>query len=202
MTASPVRPANNSAANASAAKAKASAAADRGGWNKATPELIIAAILVAAAALTGAAVAGWPGVVVVAAAAAVLALLVLRAAIPSSAAQTSRRAKDKQQARAIFGYGQRRFVVATSLTSRPLYESDLRPVLEHILAARLADGHGVNLYTDPEAARRAFCRTRADESLWPWIDPGQITNADERSRLRGGIPRQTLGRLITRLEQL
>jgi hypothetical protein len=132
----------------------------------------------------------------------VLALLVLRAAIPRSAAQTSRRAKDKQQARAISGYGQRRFIVATSLTSRPLYESDLRPVLEHILAARLADGHGVNLYTEPEAARRTFCRTRADESLWPWIDPGQITNADERSRLRGGIPRQTLGRLITRLEQL
>jgi hypothetical protein len=198
MTASPV---TNSAAKAKA-HASASAAAARGGWRKATPELIIAAILVAAAALAGAAVAGWPGVVVVAAAAAVLALLVLRAAIPGSAAQTSRRAKDKQHARAIFGYGQRRFVVATSLTSRPLYESDLRPVLEHILAARLADGHGVNLYTDSEAARRTFCRTRADESLWPWIDPGQITNADERSRLRGGIPRQTLGRLITRLEQL
>jgi hypothetical protein len=201
MTASPLRPPNNSAAKAKA-NANASTAAERGGWRAATPELIIAAILVAAAALAGAALSGWPGVVVVATAAAVLALLVLRAAFPRSAAQTSRRAKDKQQARAIFGYGQRRFIVATSLTSRPLYESDLRPVLEHILAARLADGHGVNLYTDPEAARRTFCRTRADESLWPWIDPGQITNADERSRLRGGIPRQTLGRLITRLEQL
>jgi hypothetical protein len=200
MTASPVRPANNSAAKA---KANANiAAADRGGWRMATPELIIAAILVAAAALAGGAVAGWPGVVVVATAAAALALLVLRVAIPRSAAQTSRRAKDKQQARAIFGYGQRRFIVATSLTSRPLYESDLRPVLEHILAARLADSHGVNLYTEPEAARRTFCRTRADESLWPWIDPGQIANADERSRLRGGISRLTLGRLITRLEQL
>ena len=131
-----------------------------------------------------------------------LALLVLRAALPRSAAQTSRRAKDKQTARAIFGYGQRRFIVATSLTSRPLYESDLRPVLEHILAARLAESHGVNLYTEPEAARRAFCRTRADESLWPWIDPGQAINGDERSRLRRGIPRQTLARLITRLEQL
>src|SRR5580704_14750753 len=141
--------------------------------------------------------------VVVAAAAAVLALLVLRAALPRSAAQTSRRAKDKQQARAIFGYGQRRFIVATSLTSRPLYESELRPVLEHILAARLAESHGVNLYTEPEAARRVFCRTRGDESLWPWIDPGQITNADQRSRLRGGgIPRSVLARLITRLEQL
>jgi len=171
MTASPLRPANNRAANNTAAKA--SAAADRGRWRNATPELLTAAILVAAAALAGGAVSGWPGVVVVAVVAAVLALLVLRAVIPRSAAQTSRRAKDKQQARAIFGYGQRRFVVATSLTSRPLYESDLRPVLEHVLAARLADGHGVNLYTEPEAARRAFCRTRADESLWPWIDPGR-----------------------------
>jgi hypothetical protein len=171
-------------------------------WRDATPELIIAAIAVAAAALAAAAVSGWPGVVVVAAAAAVLALLVLRAALPRSAAQASRRAKDKQQARAIFGYSQRRFIVATSLSSRPLYESDLRPVLEHILAARLAEGHGVNLYTEPEAARRAFCRTRADESLWPWIDPVQAVNGDERSRLRHGVPRLTLARLITRLEQL
>jgi hypothetical protein len=177
-------------------------AGDGSRWRAATPELIIAAILVAAAALAGAAVSGWPGVVVVAAAAAILALAVLRAALPRSATQAFRRAKDKQQARAIFGYSQRRFIVATSLTSRPLYESDLRPVLEHILAARLADGHGVNLYTEPEAARRAFCRARADESLWPWIDPAQALDADQRSRQRRGIPRQTLARLITRLEQL
>jgi hypothetical protein len=216
MSAAPVRPASNGAASNGAASNRAAsnraagnrpasnaAAADPGSrWRDATPELIIAAITVAVAAVAGAAVSGWPGVVVVAAAAAVLALLVVRAALPRSAAQTSRRAKDKQQARAIFGYGQRRFVVATSLTSRPLYESDLRPVLEHILAARLAESHGVNLYTEPEAARRAFCRTRGDESLWPWIDPGQAVNADQRSRLRGGIPRGALARLITRLEQL
>ena len=140
--------------------------------------------------------------VVVAASVTVLALVVLRAVIPSSAAQASRRARDKQQARAIFGYGQRRFIVATSFTSRALYEADLRPVLEHILAARLADGHAVNLYTDPEAARRAFCRTGADESLWPWIDPAQALGTDARHRQRQGIPQRTLARLITRLEQL
>ena len=93
-------------------------------------------------------------------------------------------------------------LLPSDVVGAPLYESDLRPVLEHILAARLAEGHGVNLYTEPEAARRAFCRTRGDESLWPWIDPGQAVNADQRSRLRGGIPRGTLARLITRLEQL
>ena len=171
-------------------------------WRAAVPELIIAAIVVVAAALAGAAVSGWPGVVAVAAAATVLALIAARTTIPQSSAQASRRAKAKPQARSISGYGQRRFVVATSFTSRGLYESDLRPVLEHILAARLADGHGVNLYTEPAAARGAFCRTRADETLWPWIDPAQALGPDDRHRELVGIPRRTLARLLTRLEQL
>ncbi len=196
MSTAPLRPANGGVPNNNAGDP------DGSRWRDATPELIIAAILVAVAALAGAAVSGWPGVVVVAAAAAVLALLLLRAALPRSAAQAFRLARDKQRARAISGYGQRRFIVATSLTSRPLYESDLRPVLEHVLAARLAESHGVNLYTEPEAARRAFCRTGADESVWPWIDPAQALDADQRSRQRRGIPRQALARLITRLEQL
>jgi hypothetical protein len=185
-----------------ATPADAAPAGSRGRWHDATPELLIAAVAVAVAALAAAAVSGWPGVVVVAAAATVLALVVLRGTIPRSSAQAFRRAKVKQQARSISGYGQRRFVVATSLGSRSAYESDLRPVLEHILAARLADSHGVNLYTEPEAARRAFCRTRADQSLWPWIDPAQALNTDDRQRQRQGIPRRTLGHLITRLEQL
>jgi hypothetical protein len=132
----------------------------------------------------------------------VIALLVLRGLIPRSEAQAFRRAKDKQQARAISGYAQRRFVVATSVVTRAMYESDLRPVLEHILAAKLAENHGVNVYSEPASARRVFCRTRADESLWPWIDPAQTLDTDDRARQRHGIPRRTLARLIDRLEQL
>ena len=176
-------------------------------WRPALPELIIAAVMVATAALAAAAVAGWPGVVIVAAATAVIALFLMRAVIPRSAADQRRRKQDKQRARAISGYAQRRFVVATSLSSRPMYESDLRPVLEHILAARLAENHAVNLYTQPAAARKAFCRTRRDESLWRWIDPA---TRPERSARDGshpghegrGIPRHTLARLIDRLEKL
>jgi hypothetical protein len=171
-------------------------------WRPALPELIIAAVMVAAAALGAAAVAGWPGVVIVAAATTVIAVLLLRGVIPRSAADPRRRKQDKQRAQAISGYGQRRFVVATSLSSRPLYESDLRPVLEHILAARLAENHAVNLYTQPAAARKAFCRTRRDESLWRWIDPEQTLGADERAGQNNGIPGRTLSQLITRLEQL
>lgn len=171
-------------------------------WRGAVPELVIAAAAVAVAIAAGAAVSGWPGVVTVAVTTAVLALLVLRALVPSSAAQALRLKRDKQQARAIHGYAQRRFVVSTSLNSRAMYESDLRPVLEHVLAARLAQNHAVNLYTEPDRARKAFCRGRADESLWRWIDPGQALDADERARHRHGIPGRTLARLITRLEQL
>jgi hypothetical protein len=190
--------------SASPARRSATAAPDTtpSRWRAAVPELIIAAIAVGVAALAGGAVAGWPGVVTVATAACVLALLMFRALIPNSAAQTVRVARDKQQARTISGYAQRRFTVATSITSRPMYESDLRPALEHILAARLADSRGVNLYTEPERARAAFCRTRADESLWPWIDPLQARYTDRRTAQERGIPRRTLARLITRLEQL
>jgi hypothetical protein len=171
-------------------------------WRPALPELVIAAVMVAVAALAAAAVAGWPGVVVVAAATSVIALLLLRGVMPRSAAQALRQQKDKQRARTISGYAQRRFIVVTSLASRPVYESDLRPVLEHILAARLAEHHSVNLYTEPDAARKAFCRTRSDERLWRWIDPKQVLDADQRASQSRGIPGRTLSRLITRLEQL
>jgi hypothetical protein len=171
-------------------------------WRAARPELIVAAIAVTVAALAGAAVAGWPGVFIVAAVTAVIALLLLRGIIPRSAAQALRQKKDTQRARTISGYAQRRFIVATSLTSRAVYESDLRPALEHILAARLAQNHAVNLYTEPETARSAFCRRRGDENLWQWIDPGQVLDADERVNQRHGISGRTLSRLITRLEQL
>jgi len=171
-------------------------------WRQARPELIITAIVVVAAALAAAAVSGWPGVVAISAGVAVIALLVLRALIPRSEAQAFRRARNRQQARSISGYPQRRFVVSSSLVSRPMYESDLRPVLEHILAAKLAENHGINVYTEPADARRAFCRSRGDEYLWPWIDPAQTLNSDDRAKKRHGIPRRILARLIDRLEQL
>lgn len=171
-------------------------------WRGTAPELTIAAVTVAAAALAGGAVAGWPGVAAVAIATAALSMVVLRGLIPRSAAQSVRRARDRQAARAIAGYGQRRFVVASGLSNRAFYESDLRPALEHLLAARLAENHGVNLYTDPDAARAVFCRGRGDEWLWAWVDPAQALPAPERDMQTHGIPRRTLTQLVNRLEQL
>jgi hypothetical protein len=93
------------------------------------------------------------------------------------------------------------------MTSQDYYDVQLRPVLEHLLAARLAERHDINLYRDPEKARQLLCRTPRDEGLWRWIDPGTRPerSAPERSRPgheRRGIPRHTLARLIDRLEKL
>lgn len=171
-------------------------------WQGTRPELVTAAITVAVTAAAAGLVAGWPGLAVVAIGAAAVSMVVLRGLLARSAAQTVRRAQNEQTMRPVSGYAQRRFVVATSLTSRPMYESDLRPVLEHLLAARLAENHGINLYTDPAAARRAFCHGRGDEDLWRWIDPEQALSTAERERDRRGISHRTLTRLVNRLEQL
>ena len=90
------------------------------------------------------------------------------------------------------------------MTSHGYYDSELRPVLEHLLAARLAERHGVNLYQDPEAARRLLCRNPRDAGLWTLDRSGDHgrpaptgTHTDRR-----GIPQHTLARLIDRLEKL
>jgi hypothetical protein len=171
-------------------------------WRGAGPELVIAAIIIAAAAIAGGAVAGWPGLATVAIGTVVLSLVVLRGLVPRSAAQSVRRTAEKQIARAVTGYAARRTVVSASLSTRLYYESDLRPVLEHLLAARLSERHGVNLYQDPDAARRVFCRSRGDTALWSWVDPAQALGAEDRAMQKNGIPRRTLARLINRLEQL
>jgi hypothetical protein len=179
-------------------------------WRRARPEVVTAGILVASAALAGLAVAGWPGLAIVTIVTAALTLLVLRVLAPRPAPDATRKAAEADSAtmRTLSGYSQRRFLVATGISSLSFYEADLRPVLEHLLAARLAERHGVNLYTDPDAARRAFVRTRRDDALWRWIDPAaRETPADaphpNRNPHEGrGIPRQTLARLIDKLEHL
>jgi hypothetical protein len=193
-------------------------------WRHARPEVITAAIIAVVAAIAGLALAGWPGLAVVATISAAVTLLVLRGLAPRPAPDATRKAAESDAAtmRSLTGYSQRRFLVATGITSRSFYDSDLRPVLEHLLAARLAERHGINLYTDPAAAREAFARTARDEALWRWIDPtatGAQRHADRQrdpqrhrdlqrprnlqgDRDRHGIPRQTLARLIDRLEHL
>jgi hypothetical protein len=172
-------------------------------WRGAGPELAIAAIAVTATGLAALAVAGWSGLAVVAVGAAVLSLVVVRGLAPRSAHQAVRTARSRPSARTLSGYGQRRFAVAMGVRDPAFYESELRPALEHLLAARLAERHGVNLYTQPGAARKVFCRTARDEALWRWIDPArERQQGGSGAAAAGGIPRRVLTRLVNRLEHL
>jgi hypothetical protein len=172
-------------------------------WRGTTPELLTAGVVVAAAAVAGYAVAGWAGLTVVTVAAAASVMVLVRALLPQLTPDAARKALQKPRARTLTGYSHRRFVVHNAMTSQHYYDLELRPVLEHLLAARLAERHGVHLYQDPAAARRLLCRSPRDDGLWRWIDP---TTRPESSAREGperrGIPRHTLARLIDRLEKL
>ena len=112
-------------------------------------------MLVAAAAVAGYVMAGWAGLSVVVIVTAAIAMVVLRALLPQLTPDQAKKAREKPTARTLSGYSHRRFVVQTAMTSLAFYNGELRPVLEHLLAARLAERHGVNLYQDPAAARSA-----------------------------------------------
>jgi hypothetical protein len=167
------------------------------------PELVIAGGLVLAVAVAGYLMASWAGLTVVAVATAATAVVVLRILLPAAAPDKARTAREKAHAATLSGYSRRRFVVQSACDSLSFYQAELRPVLEHLLAARLAERHGVNLYDDREAARRRLCRTSRDADLWAWVDPAwQPPGPGRGASTERGIPRRTLTRLIDRLERL
>jgi hypothetical protein len=170
-------------------------------WRGTAPELLFAAVAVAATAVAGYAVASWAGLAVVAVATAASAMVLLRGLLPQLTPDAAKKARERPRARTLTGYSHRRFVVHNAMSSQGYYDSELRPVLEHLLAARLAERHGVHLYQDPEAARRLLCRHPRDAGLWRWIDPETRPRTRETQERRG-IPRHTLARLIDRLEKL
>jgi hypothetical protein len=159
----------------------------------------VAAAAAVVAAVTGWAVAGWAGLAVVGLGTALLALLVIRGLLPQAIADAAKQAREKRRARPVSGYSHRRFVVESATSNRAFYDLELRPVLEHLLAARLAERHGINLYQDPAGARKLLCRNRRDAVLWEWIGPAAAPSGLQNRR---GIPRYVLARLIERLEKL
>ncbi len=175
-------------------------------WRGTGPELGVAGLLVLAAAVAGYAMAGWDGLSVVAIGTTAFAMLVLRGLLSAGTPDEGRKARERRRAQTLTGFSHRRFVVQSAIASRGFYDSELRPVLEHLLAARLAERHGVNLYQDPEAARSLLCRGGRDAGLWAWVDPEATAGEDaapkHRDGDRRGIPRHTLARLIDRLERL
>jgi len=174
-----------------------------GGWAEAVPEICIAAVVVACGAVTGYAAAGLAGTVVVMAISAVAALALARFIGPGGGPRPDDGRVVSGDLEAIpgtfNGYWRRRAGLADATQSLPAYDAGLRTTLQHLLAARLAERHGISLHANPAAARRLLCPHPRDEILWYWVDPARpaMVGGDQR-----GIPPRTLALLIDRLERL
>jgi hypothetical protein len=170
------------------------------GWAAATPELVIAALLVTAVGSAAWVYAGpaMTGVVVAAATLGFLGLLRYLPATedpppparspgePSATAYTS-----------IAGMWRTRSLVKNATENKDSYDRELRVTLQQLLAARLAERHGISLYEEPAAARRLLTG-RQGSITWEWLDPGRSTGPAGSA----GIPPRTLGAILTQLEQL
>ena len=171
------------------------------GWRSAVPEVCIAAVTVAVAAVAGYAAAGLPGSVLVVTIAVVAALLVLRilAPPPTPVHDVSQRPDTEAVPASFAGYWRKRAGLVDGTKSMIVYDAELRRTLQHLLAVRLAERHGVSLHDDPAAAQRLLCPRQRNGRLWYWIDPARPRTT---TGTQPGIPPRTLARLIDRLEQL
>lgn len=178
------------------------------GWPP-LPELIIAALAVAAIAAAGYAVAGPGALALVAVVAGVISLVVLRSLLPppplASSPEDVSGPDPAVPAPVLSSFSRqwrRQSRLGDAQASMTSYEAGLRGQLEHLLASRLAERHGVSLYDDPAAARQVFTQGQPGyDSLWRWVDPGRPA-APSPPGDQPGIPYRTLARLLDRLEHL
>ena len=180
------------------------AVASADGWRSCVPELAVAAALILA---TSAAVYGYAGggaAVLTLIISAVVVLALARGLVTAAAPLLLQEQTWRGSGRTSFtGFWRKRGLVANATASMVSYDAELRPTLQHLLAARLAERYDVNLYQDPSAARRLLLpgatRGERDDRLWYWLDPSRP--AETRQQVRG-IPPRTLAAIIDRLERL
>jgi hypothetical protein len=174
--------------------------APAGSWRASAPELAAAAFGVVVTALAVYAYAGADAAVAVVAGCAVAAIAYLRALVPAVVRMDIREVLPSGQATTSFlGVWRKRVTLRDATARMTSYDVELRPALQHLLAARLAQRHGVSLYADPAAARRLLLPGRRDDSLWFWLDPGRQAETDPK---RPGIPPRALAAILDRLERL
>ncbi|WP_243716136.1 hypothetical protein [Actinomadura darangshiensis] len=156
-----------------------------------------ALVLAAGCALAAAYLAaGTPAVLVLAAGLAVLGLLAARAAIPAALPLPGRtpRPDEPDDLHQFPSYRRIGDAMSWSQASARHYDSVTRPMLVRLLAAALADGHGIDLAREPDRARALV-----GEDLWPLLDPGRPGSADT---FAPGPPLADLHAVVTRLEEL
>ena len=181
------------------------------GWRGAGPEIVIGVVLLVTAGTVGYVLAGPAGPGAVALGAAVIVLVGFRGMVPPEPPLPD---LDHDQERAVShapasfaGFWRKRTGLEDGTKSMASYDNGLRLTLQHLLAARLAERHGISLRDDPDLARQVLCQGQRDDGLWYWVDPGRpsISSADlpgDQAARQRGIPPRTLARLIDRLERL
>ena len=176
------------------------AATESQGWRALRPELSITFIMVISTAIAAYGYAGFAAAIGTLTAWAIVIVILLRALVPVTPAKSASD-EDRQlhSQGSYIGFWRKRGVLVDAAINMRSYDADLRPTLQHLLAARLAERHGVSLYADPEAARRLLLAGEPDDTLWYWLDPARP--AEQRST-RQGIPQRTLTAIIDRLERL
>jgi hypothetical protein len=174
---------------------------ESGGWRDAVPEIVIGVI--AAAVLAGAAYAfaGTTAAVLTLTGAAVAVLAGLRLLTPGDevAPPPAEALAGRGQTTTFTRFWRRHSAVQAGTGSLAAYDFELRGTLQHLLAAGLAERHGISLYDEPEAARALLARGGSDR-LWFWLDPGREAVTDQGQA--AGIPPRTLAAIIDRLEHL
>ena len=55
------------------------------------------------------------------------------------------------------GFWRKRAGLEDGTKSMAAYDNGLRPTLQHLLAARLAERHGISLRDDPDAGPAGYC---------------------------------------------
>jgi len=179
--------------------AREPARAEPAGWRSARPELAIAASTVLVMTVAAYAWDGSAAAAVVLAGTALIGLVVVRTlaeparlpALPEPEWQATGRS-------VITGFWRKRSMLSDATGGNGNYDFELRATLQHLLAARLAERHGISLYLEPDRARELLAGGKNDK-LWPWVDPGRQGPPDGRAV---GIPPRTLAAIIERLEHL
>jgi hypothetical protein len=171
------------------------------GWRGSVPELVITCVLLLG---TCAAVYGYLGAGAAAIALAVWAtvlLIMLRIGLPATPLpQAVPDERWQHIPRSSFlGFWRKRGMISDAIASMTGYDFELRITLQHLLAARLAERHGISLYAEPDKARRLLLPAEREQELWFWLDPSRPAATREG---RHGIPPRTLAAIIDRLERL
>jgi hypothetical protein len=171
------------------------------GWRGSVPELVLCCVLVVG---TCGAVYGYlgPGAAAIALAVwATVLLILLRIGLPATPLpQAVLDERWQHIPRSSFlGFWRKRGMISDATASMTSYDFELRITLQHLLAARLSDRHGISLYADPDKARRLLLPTAREQELWYWLDPSRPASTREG---RHGIPPKTLAAIIDRLERL